>query len=394
MQKAKAFLEKLQEGPSSGAERMEKARAFSQSLHGESPAKTSEDSDSELHLDIADAMYKMLKTSDTTARRELRKSLDPDDGRGTIDIYKELDQELQDICKLYKDIAKFTKEVLWKIEEETPIRVEDIESEISRLADKLILGSQEALFLSTRAAEYNEDYLASSMINVSIIAMSIAMRLGYNKSKLVQLGGCAFLANVGMIKLMHIVTRPEKLKQREYKEIKNHPLYGAEILEKLGFPEIYVKVAQQQHERENGFGYPYGLKGNEIHEYAKIVGLAEIVESLSHHRAYRSSLPIHEVVKEVVETWKDSFSPRIMKALVESLGIYPVGTMVELTSGEVAKIIKNNPTSFLRPVVQILGKEDDLAEQPKIVDLTENPFLYIKRPLEATKRAKKDRDPQ
>lgn len=388
-ERARTFLTELQKEPPANMQeepisepgRMQKARAFREVLQDK---KAEEESSSRLHVDIAGAMRKMLKDSSSGSTPQepgtltsLIATQEP------IDVRNELYQEQQEIHRQYHRAAEFTQTILHNIEDGKPIRPEDVESEISELANKLLLGSQEILLLSTSAAEdYAKDYLASSMVNVTVIAMKVAMSLGYNKSKLVQLGSCAFLANVGMVKLLPVVATPARLKSNEYKEVKKHTLYGAEILETLGFPENYVKVALQHHERKDGSGYPNGLKGNEIHEFARIVGLSEVVESMSHHRAHRSFIPIHEVVRNVVENWRPLFSSTVVRALVKALGIFPVGTEVILSSGETAKIIRNNPDSSLRPIVQVFGKleDDNMVDHPKIINLMEKPFIYIKGP--------------
>ncbi|MCP4366427.1 MAG: hypothetical protein GY800_14190 [Planctomycetes bacterium] len=396
--RAKTFLEELQkeppaetqEEPISEPGRMQKAKAFRKVLQDKG---AQEESSSKLHVGIAGAMQKMLKEeAPHSGRGESVATELPLKNKDSVDVRGELDLEQQDISNQYRKTTEFTQRILHDIKEERPIRAEDVESEISQLADKLILGSQEMLLLSTRPAEhYMEDYPLSSMINVSILAMNIAMTLNYNKSKLVQLGSSAFMANVGMVRLLPIVASKTKLKQKEYVEVKKHPLYGAEILVALGFPEAYVKVALQHHERNDGSGYPNSLEGSRIDEFAGIVGLAEVVESLSHNRAYRSFIPIHQVIREVVENWRALFSLRIVRALVKALGIFPVGTEVVLSSGETAKIIRNNPASSLRPIVEVLGKRDgDTDARPNIIDLMDKPFVYIKGPVRGTGIPKED----
>ncbi|MDO8137808.1 MAG: HD domain-containing phosphohydrolase [Candidatus Brocadiales bacterium] len=359
--------------------RMEKAKAFSKMLE-ELAAHPS--------LSIAEAMCNETSIINTNARTSEK----PGKAPTSLHVVEELRQEEKEVLELYCNATEFAKETLCNIEGGKSVEAGTVELEISKLANKLILRSKELLTLATEAKEpSNGDYLASSMTNVSIIAMTVATVLGYNKPRLVQLGNCAFFANIGMIKLMPIV-RHERLNAEAYKEIKKHPLYGAETLERLGLPKDYIQTALQHHEREDGSGYPSGLRGDMIHEFAKIVGLAEIVESLSHERPFRPALPIHSVVKEVVENWRGSIHPKIIKALVKVLGVYPVGTMVELSSGEIARIIKNDPVFPLRPWVQVFAKEDDENNQSKIINLSGKTNLYIKKPVGAIDRGEKGVD--
>jgi len=134
---------------------------------------------------------------------------------------------------------------------------------------------------------------------------------------------------------------------------------------------------RQAHERADGSGYPEGLAAEEIDRYAQIVGLADVYESLTHKRPYRVKYTPIEALDMILKN-KKVFGPKIIKALIGRIGVYPVGTLIMLNSKETGVVIMNRPELPFRPVVSVVydtyGKE---YSEPKEIDLAQNPILYI-----------------
>ncbi len=212
--------------------------------------------------------------------------------------------------------------------------------------------------------------------------MKIGAVLGYNESKMTELGIAALLHDIGLYKLRDLIESPGKLSKKQFLQIKKHPIYSAKMVKKLHLPKHCIQAIVQHHEREDGSGYPSGIEGDRIHEYAKIVGLADIAEALTHRRPYRNAFSVFSGVKKTVENWGQYFEPRIVKALVQILGVYPVGTVVELNSRELAKVVHNDSSHPLRPTVQMFESKLRDCAVPTIVDLAKDRNLYIKRVVE------------
>ncbi|MEE9201052.1 MAG: HD domain-containing phosphohydrolase, partial [Candidatus Brocadiales bacterium] len=265
-----------------------------------------------------------------------------------------------------------------------PVSIELLEIEMSKLSDKLIFGSPKLLTLAIqngRTDRNNSEPFEFHSLNAAIIAMNIGAKLGYNKSRLVELGIATLFHDIGLTKLQDLTNVNRRLTKREFKKIVKHPSHGAKMLKRSLLPGIYIQAVLQHHEREDGSGYPYGLKGRRIHEYAKIAGLADIVQALSQNRPHRPAVPAYEAVKTAVEGSSDFFEPRIVKALVQALGVYPVGTVVELSSREVGKVIETPPDTPLRPIIQVFRKNNGEDVRPKILDLSQNTNIQIKKIL-------------
>jgi HD-GYP domain-containing protein (c-di-GMP phosphodiesterase class II) len=182
-----------------------------------------------------------------------------------------------------------------------------------------------------------------------------------------------------------IITKPGRLSFEEFKQIKKHPGDGLELLKRItDMPQVTSEVIIQHHEKFNGKGYPEGKNGNEISKYAQIVGIAEVYEALTHARPYRKSRIIpFKAVKIIVQDENDSFYPEILKAFLNYVTFYPIGSYVRLNSDEIGKVISVNKNVPLRPVVEIIQDPDgNPVEEKKQIDLARSQFLYIEKALD------------
>ncbi len=218
-------------------------------------------------------------------------------------------------------------------------------------------------------------------INVMIFAIKIGEGLGYSREQLVELGLSALLHDVGMCKIPDDIVKKEgALTNEEYALIKKHPQLGYDIiLNSLGNKcQWLADVVFQEQEREGGQGYPRGLTGKDIHEYAKIIGMVDVYEALSHPRPQRKRFLPYEAAKVIVNSSKNAFAPRIIKMLITKLSCFPIGSYVVLNSKAIGRVVETNEGSPLRPAIDMLyepmGKR---LPVPKLMRLQDTPLLYI-----------------
>lgn len=282
--------------------------------------------------------------------------------------------------KLYEESVSLVREILKENINRKPVDTKRIIAQIEKIAEQLSLGNEKLLELSLIKDSKDENYLLCHSVNVCIYSIITGLALDYEKSKLIELGTSALLHDVGMSEYLHLSNQPRKLTAREYDEIKNHPINGSKILEKVeNLNKIAICVCSQQHERIDGLGYPKGLKGESINEYAKIVGLVDVFEAMIHPRAYRNEfLPLEAL--RIILTNKNGFEYKLIKILIEKIGVFPIGSLVELNIQRIAQVVKLNHTVPLRPVVKVIYEADGKEpEEMKIIDLTTQPTIYIKK---------------
>jgi len=172
------------------------------------------------------------------------------------------------------------------------------------------------------AIDKRDNYTHQHSKNVARISVEIGKRMGLSQQELEKLEFSAILHDVGKIGIPDsILLKPGKLTDEEYKIIKNHTVYGAEILSQVKYvDEDILKGALEHHERLDGSGYPYGKKGEEISLFGKIIGIADVFDALSSKRTYKEAWDFGEVLKIIeADVEKGKFSKEVFEKLLESV---------------------------------------------------------------------------
>lgn len=281
---------------------------------------------------------------------------------------------------LYIECLKLSEEILRKVQAGQEISIAEIKEKTDKLVEQVVLGNCDLAALLNTHTE--ENYLYAHFLNVCILSVLVGQGLGYDRLKLQELAIAAFLHDIGMIKFMDLSQKPVKFTEDEHEEIEEHVVAGTEILGSSKVTsEAIITVVAQHHECVNGKGYPKGLKGEEINEYAKIVATVDYYEALIHPRSHREKLGPYEALRVLIEN-KERFDYRVLKVLIKQMGVYPIGSFVQLSSGEIGIVAKTNTQSALRPIVRIFfDSEGKKIEQEKIIDLLKAPTVFIKKPI-------------
>jgi len=232
----------------------------------------------------------------------------------------------------------------------------------------------------------NGSPLITNLVNVSILSTKLGTGLEYRQEELERLALAGLLHDIGIFAVPEsLVLKPHRLTPNERAIIEQHPELGYQVLSTLGSSYSWLaQVVQQAHERWKGQGYPNKLKGSQIHDYAQIIGIVDIFDALISPRPYRRRILPHEAVRELLVAEQSSFSRELIKALVEQLSVYPLGTTVRLNTGEVGVVTQLNSRYPLRPVVQ-MGQTANrpVPNGPRLADLSKTPLVYIVETLEA-----------
>jgi HD-GYP domain-containing protein (c-di-GMP phosphodiesterase class II) len=200
----------------------------------------------------------------------------------------------------------------------------------------------------------NNEYTYKHNIGVGIIATYLGMKLGLSKENLSALTLAATLHDVGKTRIPDsILEKPGKLTAAEYEEMKRHAIYGYELLKNIpGIPPSIALTALQHHEREDGKGYPLGLKGNDIHHHSKIVAIADVFHAMSSNRVYHQAMPFYKVIEQMNSDMFGKFNPEILLEFVNRLMSTLVGKEVTLTNGQIGTIIMINPYDPLKVLLK------------------------------------------
>jgi HD-GYP domain-containing protein (c-di-GMP phosphodiesterase class II) len=229
-------------------------------------------------------------------------------------------------------------------------------------------------------ASPTDNYMASHAVKSTIISIIIGLFLKLPNYRLIELGVAALLHEIGMIKLpSNVYLSKRALEPKEQKLIFSHPVLSFNLLKSFGFPLSVSMAALEHHERENGSGYPRQLKGERISLYAKIIAVACSYEALSSQRPHKEAKDGFTGMLELLKNEGKQYDDTVVRALVFSLSIYPIGLYVLLSSGRKGQVVDVNPENPRFPIVQIFGELTPDGKN-KVLETSQD-GIYILRPL-------------
>ncbi|MCK4223878.1 MAG: HD-GYP domain-containing protein [candidate division Zixibacteria bacterium] len=245
---------------------------------------------------------------------------------------------------------------------------------IQFLIDQLI--KEEGNLMSLTAIKNFDEYTFAHSVNVCILSVSLGARLGLSKRKLSELGFAALFHDVGKVKLpLEILNKPDELSEKEWEEVKKHPVFGVKtLLSKRSLDRFSTRamvVAFEHHLKMDLSGYPRLSFKKDINLYTRIVTIADVYDSMTSGRVYaKKPLTPEEALRKMLENEGKAFDPVLLKVFINMLGIYPAGSVVILDTGEVGVVMKANPTELSRPEVTIIADKTGKKDKIETVDLT------------------------
>lgn len=246
------------------------------------------------------------------------------------------------------------------------------------------LVSREDVMVSLTNIHVTDAYLFNHSVNVAILAGIMGMAKGYNRSQIEDLGIGALLFDIGMTKVpKELLAKTSPLSPEERVIVEKHAVDGFNILRtQHDISLLSAHCALQHHERFDGSGYPRGLKGSEIHEYAQIVAIADVYDALTSPRSYRDRHTPAEAIEFLFGSGGGAFDLSLIRLFCRHISIYPIATTVMLNTGQIGVVSANNPLAVHRPTVRILREADGTpAVTPYEVDLSVDLQLMIVKEL-------------
>lgn len=216
--------------------------------------------------------------------------------------------------------------------------------------------------------ERHDEYTYRHSIGVAMISKLIGKERGLQADELLELTIGAFLHDIGKAKIPdEIMNKPGKLTPEQFALIKKHTIYGYQIMKNTaGISHRQALVALQHHEREDGRGYPYGLKGEEIDLYSKIVAVADVFHAMISKRVYKNPLPFYKVLLELSENAYGILEPETTLCFVKRFMDMTIGSRVLLSNGRVGKIVFVGSSDPARPLIEVNGAYIDLSKDRSI----------------------------
>jgi putative nucleotidyltransferase with HDIG domain len=214
--------------------------------------------------------------------------------------------------------------------------------------------------------------LVTHALSVCTLSLAFGRFLGFDSNALAGIGMGALLHDIGELKLPDKVLRNAVNASTEERELlEQHTAIGAVMLKKLkGMPENVVTIVHDHHERADGSGYPRRLTGPDIGLHTKVVSIADTYDSITHGLHGYPGMKAEDALK-CIYTWRrDLFDELLVENFIQCIGIYPLGSVVELRSGQVGIVISSRPEARLFPkVLLVLNASKEPVEPPQLINL-------------------------
>jgi HD-GYP domain-containing protein (c-di-GMP phosphodiesterase class II) len=271
--------------------------------------------------------------------------------------------------KFYSEIRVFTSTLFSQFTTDGSLNLATVTDWVKRTI-QMVRERRDHLLRAVEMDGNSDDYLVSHSVNSTILSLIIGEYLKTPPHRLIELGNACLLHEIGMLKLpVELRRTAKKLSDDERKVIVTHTVVGYRVLKNISAPENVALAAIEHHERMDGSGYPRNLLGDKITGYARIIAVTCSYDAIVSKRPFRvSALDGHSAIKDLLQKNRKQYDDRVLKALVYTLSVYPVGTAVLLSNQSKGIVAKTDPGKPRCPIVRVTIDPDGkrLASTPLI----------------------------
>jgi putative nucleotidyltransferase with HDIG domain len=335
----------------------------------------------------SDALPRSQKEADTRKKAPQEKAAkDP----ATEEMWKIKQQRIEKLKAKRKEIAR-CEEKYKKAISNVPTMLNGIISGSTQAVDQAheLVGEMVSTFMDETDAvvhlmesKATEEGMYFHALNVSVLALMIGKEMGLDESQLKDLGMGALFHDVGKSRIeKKILRKPPPLTKLELQVLHLHPKYGVEIaLKSKTFSNEALKIIFQHHERMNGKGYPKGVSGSKISQLARITAIANMYDNLVNNPNQAKALTPYQTLSYMFAKQKNFLDMNVLSSFIRCVGIYPPGTIVQLSNDVLAIVIAVNPQNPLKPSLLIYDPEIP-KDEAIIFDMEEDPELSVVRSI-------------
>jgi putative nucleotidyltransferase with HDIG domain len=269
----------------------------------------------------------------------------------------EVEEQVADVtaCRRMYNEAVSAAETVW---ESAQVEGKPDATAGRKIVDSLAqdVSHNRTVLLALTALKDYDSYTFTHMVNVSILTMGQARGLGIDGTQLRELGLSALMHDIGKVKTPgEILNKTEKLTSGEIEILRRHTIDGAEILKRTPeMPQLAPVVAFEHHLRLDGTGYPRGVARDGLNLATMLCGIADVYDAMRSHRVYQQAFPTDRILAVLKTNDGKQFDQNLVRRFAQLIGIYPVGNLVRLKSGEIAVVVKAYAADPYRPRVRIL----------------------------------------
>ncbi len=241
------------------------------------------------------------------------------------------------------------------------------------------LSADRNMLINMADLKAHDEYTYYHSVSVATLSILLGVSANMNRTALYKLGMGALMHDIGKVFISReLINKPSTLTTEEFEKMKRHSSFGYDYLrEQWGGPVESVVAVLTHHERYDGGGYPFGLMGDKQPLEGKIIALSDVYDAMTSDRAYHSALPPSEAIEHIMGNSGVMFDPQVVRAFMNKVVPYPVGSRVRLSNGLTAIVVATNKESLMRPKVKPIniGKQEVRVDDV-VLDLLNDPALW------------------
>jgi len=260
--------------------------------------------------------------------------------------------------RIFMDAVETVQEIVQSVHLEKAINMKKVSAVVHGMVDD-ILDNRDALMGLTTIKMYDE-YTFAHSVNVAVLSIAQGSFLSFDKPQIAALGIAGMLHDIGKVNVpLEIINKPDKLTDEEWELVKRHPIEGALILSDVpAMTRLAMVTAFEHHQHGDVRGYPRMDDRVQQHPFSQIIAISDTYDAIIAARVYyKVSTPPDKAVRIMLSKRGTTFNPVLIKAFVNMIGIYPVGTLLKLDTGEIC-IAVHQTRDLMRPRVLLLSKFD------------------------------------
>ncbi len=250
------------------------------------------------------------------------------------------------------------------------LNIEAVRGVVEPILDSIIRNSEAYMWLSMMQKKSSYSY--SHSVDNCALAIAFGRFMGLPKKDLRTLAIGLLMMDMGNVNVPQgILNKKGRLTEAEYRIVKKHVIHGVDILKKTkGMNEDIINIALTHHERFDGSGYPNALQGTQIPVYGRMAAIIDCYDAMTSNRPYSAAKSPYSALQSIYNWRGSAFQPELIEQFLQCMGVYPTGSLVEMTNGSVAIVLEQNLTQRMRPkIMLILDEEKQHLMEYKTVDL-------------------------
>lgn len=309
------------------------------------------------------AIYRLPPRSRREIHRDLQDAFGADPYPG--------EQRFRELVKLAGNVRSRSRRLLDRVLEDArlghSVDTGEMRKVVSEMVEAVVENASASLWLTN--LKKHDEYTSIHCLNVCVLAVAFGRHLGLSRATLEVLGLGALLHDIGKMRTPDaVLNKPGPLTPDEFDIMRRHPEDGYQIMKVTGnIPVRALEIIRFHHERLSGRGYPLGLRDGQISLPIMITALADVYDAMTSDRVYRRGMPADQVLKILFQVASTDFGQELVEEFIRCLGIFPVGSLVELSTGALGVVIGSSRDARMRPVVLLVRTPDGARYEKRLV---------------------------